>query len=897
MFFRILDSTAQTFTNNVATAPNSWNATLTKTITVSGLPSVLDASSELVQVNIHLGSQADAGYSFSRYTIILQSPAGTNITIVVGDPAIPSSFPNTANEINVKFRSDDGILQYPSVYAGSAEPWHIGYYKINTGSSFNNLYGEDPNGTWTVTITENGVQQGCRYNHVDLVFAPALVYNNIISSYANDTCSKSECIGTGTITIGTNNGFENPGDAATDPSTTSSFWSPSCSWNGAQNNSAWFHFVPSATTSYMTISGITASLQIIALKIKSGGDTCVANDWEILPGGCPKDLLNDDYISPQYFNGSDANMQLNLSGMTIGETYYLVVDGTGGAISPFSIEISNTTACFSPSLIADAGPDATICHPNNGGSVVIGGSPTASSGTWPYTYAWLPITGLNDATIANPTATPTSTTTYTVTVTDNVGDSDVDQITVTVYSEVIAGITNNSGTTELTCSATSISVTATGGGTYAWSGGLGSNADTAITIPGTYTVTVTTSGCTDTESITITQDIAAPTADITNNSGTTELTCTTTSISVTAIGGGTYSWSGSLGSNDSASITSPGIYTVTVTVVNGCTDEESIIITQDTVAPSADAGSDVALCPGDSAQLNANGGGSYSWSPLTGLSSSTIPNPVANPAATTTYTLLVTASNGCTDTDNIIVTINANPSPSASSNSPVCEESTLNLTSSGGNSYSWTGPNSFSSFSQNPSIISATTDAAGTYTVTVSDTNGCSAVAQTIVSITTVPDIDISSDAVLSYIYIGQTITFTAIPAGYDNYYFYIDNVLVQSGSSNVYTTSSLTGTPVVSVIATDNGCGVEGDSLSIEIKPIPNAFTPCNVDGVNDIFVKGLDLKIFNRWGQVLYKGKDGWDGTYNGNLVSPGTYYYIISLRDPLDNILKGTVSVVSK
>ncbi|MES2847559.1 MAG: hypothetical protein V4685_00775, partial [Bacteroidota bacterium] len=72
-----------------------------------------------------------------------------------------------------------------------------------------------------------------------------------------------------------------------------------------------------------------------------------------------------------------------------------------------------------------------------------------------------------------------------------------------------------------------------------------------------------------------------PTAGITNNSGTTILTCTQTSISVTATGGASYSWDNGLGSGASKSLTAIGTYTVTATSDNGCTDQESIIITQD----------------------------------------------------------------------------------------------------------------------------------------------------------------------------------------------------------------------------------------------------------------------------------------------------------------------------
>ena len=129
--------------------------------------------------------------------------------------------------------------------------------------------------------------------------------------------------------------------------------------------------------------------------------------------------------------------------------------------------------------------------------------------------------------------------TYIVTVTSANGCTSQASITITQdITAPTAGITNNTLTTILTCATTSVNVTATGGGAYSWSGGLGNAATVNIINPGTYIVTVTSAnGCTSQASINITQNITAPTAGITNNTGTTELSCTTTSISVTATGG------------------------------------------------------------------------------------------------------------------------------------------------------------------------------------------------------------------------------------------------------------------------------------------------------------------------------------------------------------------------
>ncbi|MEI8203083.1 MAG: GEVED domain-containing protein, partial [Bacteroidota bacterium] len=120
--------------------------------------------------------------------------------------------------------------------------------------------------------------------------------------------------------------------------------------------------------------------------------------------------------------------------------------------------------------------------------------------------------------------------TYNYTVTNNLGCTSLASANVVIDAQPVspmASITNNTGSTILTCARAVINVTATGGVTYAWSGGATPSTDiNSITTPATYTVTVTTAnGCTDTKSITITQDIAKPTAGITNNSSSTILTC------------------------------------------------------------------------------------------------------------------------------------------------------------------------------------------------------------------------------------------------------------------------------------------------------------------------------------------------------------------------------------
>jgi gliding motility-associated-like protein len=73
----------------------------------------------------------------------------------------------------------------------------------------------------------------------------------------------------------------------------------------------------------------------------------------------------------------------------------------------------------------------------------------------------------------------------------------------------------------------------------------------------------------------------------------------------------------------------------------------------------------------------------------------------------------------------------------------------------------------------------------------------------------------------------------------------------------------------------------------------LPNAFTPYNQDGLNDIFGAGYELQIFNRWGARFYNGTDGWNGQYKGKLVAPGVYYYRAKDADGVE--FRGSVMLV--
>ncbi len=216
------------------------------------------------------------------------------------------------------------------------------------------------------------------------------------------------------------------------------------------------------------------------------------------------------------------------------------------------------------------------------------------------------------------------------------------------------------------------------------------------------------------------------------------------SATATPVGSaGPYVYTWSSGGPNAATITGlpAGPYTVTVVDANLCTATASVTVTNNT-SPVSTAGTPVTICSGNTGILGgaATAGYTYSWSPVTGLSSSTAANPTvtltngtANPVVSA-YTVTTTNSaNGCTSTGSVNVTVNPLPTPTATNTGPYCITSAIQLNSSAATSYSWSGPLGFTGNTQNPSRPNASVGMGGTYSVTVTDVNTCTATASTFV--------------------------------------------------------------------------------------------------------------------------------------------------------------------
>ncbi len=213
--------------------------------------------------------------------------------------------------------------------------------------------------------------------------------------------------------------------------------------------------------------------------------------------------------------------------------------------------------------------------------------------------------------------------------------------------------------------------------------------------------------------------------------------------------------------------------------------------------------------------------------------------PSATTAMSGTYTVTVTSAAGCSSTGTTTVTVNALPVVTASSGT-FCEGSTINLSSTGGSMYSWTGPNSFSSTSQNPALANATPAMAGTYTVTATNSGtSCSNTATTTVALNLRPVISLTapnnfcSNTIITLSAAGST----AGSGSISGYQWQLNGSNISGAIASTYTTSSPGIYEVV--ITNSNGCS-SAASKAITVLPAPDinagvvTITPSDCGGSN---------------------------------------------------------------
>lgn len=226
---------------------------------------------------------------------------------------------------------------------------------------------------------------------------------------------------------------------------------------------------------------------------------------------------------------------------------------------------------------------------------------------------------------------------------------------------------SDAGADTIICNGSSVQLNASAPGavSYLWTPSIGLSASTIAnpianpTDTTTYIVAITNAnGCTDLDTVVVTV-VPLPSPSITP-SGATSF-CTGGSVTLTSGLASSYLWSTSV--NDtlpSIAVSASGTYSVTVTNGNGCSSTATQTVTVFGLPP-IDAGPNDTACLSTNATLLATGGISYVWSPAGSLSDPNIANPIAGPTSTTTYTVVGTATGGCTNVDSVTVTVVGNP--------------------------------------------------------------------------------------------------------------------------------------------------------------------------------------------------------------------------------------------
>lgn len=224
-------------------------------------------------------------------------------------------------------------------------------------------------------------------------------------------------------------------------------------------------------------------------------------------------------------------------------------------------------------------------------------------------------------------------------------------------------ITSTVATTNATCTnGGSATVTVSGQSPFTinWNSSPAQTGVTASNLPvGNYTATITdANGCIRTANATI-----ALTNNLTISARTDTTICNGSSFSPNLSSNATgFAWTPTTGVSNTA-ILNPTLspasttqYTVTGTL-NNCTATRSFTVNV-IQGVTVNAGPNFTILAGQSQQLQASGTvGTYLWTPATGLSATNVINPIATPATTTTYTLRITTAQGCTNTDDVLVTV------------------------------------------------------------------------------------------------------------------------------------------------------------------------------------------------------------------------------------------------
>lgn len=491
---------------------------------------------------------------------------------------------------------------------------------------------------------------------------------------------------------------------------------------------------------------------------------------------------------------------------------------------------------------------------------------------------------------------------------------------------------------ELTCSVISITLDGSGSSSganisYQWTtagGNIVSGANTLVPLvdsKGIYTLTVTDTGtgCESTDEVVVSSNAEVPRADAGRDLA---IGCTSTTVDLRGDNSSsgsqyTYLWTTADGNmvtgqnSPILTVNAAGTYTLTIIDSNtGCTSSDDVQVVLDNTLPRADAGLDrVINCQNSQVQLdgsNSDQGNEirYRWTTIDGniVSGGSDETAVVDLAGTYRLTVINTNS-GCSQSDEVVVTGNTTAPQATAGTTKVLDcqhptailgDATVQGNEAANRAYRWT--------TDDGNIISgantpqAMVDIAGTYILTVTNTeNNCVSQDQVrVLGTSEPPAVYAGEDRVVT---LGDAVQLQAESNNNVTYQWSPEQVVDNPSIANPMATPDRTVTLTVTVIDINNCVAQDEITLTVplvEDLKIPNSFSP-NGDGVNDTWnIPGLEylgsytLEIFNRLGNSVHRGSNtSWDGTFRGDVLPTGTYFYIFNFVD--QGSLAGHVNII--
>jgi len=493
---------------------------------------------------------------------------------------------------------------------------------------------------------------------------------------------------------------------------------------------------------------------------------CAGGTLSLTATGLATDTYN--WSGPNAWTSTMQNPTIPNVDATWNGTYTVIVTGAGGCTSNNSVTVSSINNNPVLPTITNNGP---VCEGDN----LVITTNAVTGGTYHFLFGGAVISTSNNAILSIPAATVADGGTFGVYHEVNGCVSDTVFTTAVVNAIPTAPIVVNNGPV---CEGSVLTLTSTTtADSYLWNGPNGftstlqnpnSITNATASDAGLYTLTITTNGCSSSASTTVLITPKPNTPTITSNSPICDGEILTMSTSAAC---DSFYWVGPMGGSAGTLSGNAGLITTTGTTSinqgdapyqggnwsvicwsNGCSSDASpainVVINNIPAAPVANNSGPV--CEGGSITLSTSSvvGATYTWYEDATLTTvmSNMQNPVLNSLTAGTYTYYVTLTiNNCeSPADSTLVTINANPVVTLPSSYSDCAGSgndvTFNYAAPTGGvapySYFWTGPNSYNSTAQNPTITNVQSSDAGSYTLMVTDANGCSdtAVTQLIVN-------------------------------------------------------------------------------------------------------------------------------------------------------------------